>query len=88
MLGLKAASSEPSTFRRAMRPRLPWLFEPPGERVFGGFLFVVAMALAAPIPFILLKIARRDDGEVDLGFEDFVYVIGPGVEGDMLHDLE
>lgn len=35
---------------RALKPRLAWLFEPPGERLFGGWLFVVALALAAPIP--------------------------------------
>jgi hypothetical protein len=36
---------------RVLKPRLPWLFEPPGERLFGGWLFVVAVFLAAPIPF-------------------------------------
>ena len=36
---------------RVLKPRLSWLFEPPGERFFGLWLFVVALALAAPIPF-------------------------------------
>ncbi len=35
---------------RVLKPRLAWLFEPPGERLFGGWLFVVALALAVPIP--------------------------------------
>ena len=35
---------------RVLKPRLARLFEPPAERVFGGYLFVVALALAAPIP--------------------------------------
>lgn len=35
---------------RALKPRLAWLFEPRAERIFGAYLFVVALALAAPIP--------------------------------------
>jgi hypothetical protein len=43
-----------SVFRpieRALKPRLAWLFEPSAEQIFGAYLFVVALALAAPIPF-------------------------------------
>lgn len=35
---------------RALKPRLVWLFEPRAEHALGCYLFVVALALAAPIP--------------------------------------
>jgi hypothetical protein len=35
---------------RALKPRLARLFEPRAERILGCYLFVVALALAAPIP--------------------------------------
>lgn len=36
---------------RVIRPRHEWLFAPRAERLLGGFLFLVAIALFAPIPF-------------------------------------
>jgi hypothetical protein len=36
---------------RVVRPRHLWLFAPPAERFFGAFLFLVAVALFAPVPF-------------------------------------
>ena len=36
---------------RMLKPRLSGLFEPGPERLFGGFLFLVGLALFAPIPF-------------------------------------
>lgn len=35
---------------RMLKPRLTWLFAPRAERLFGCFLFLVGLALFAPIP--------------------------------------
>lgn len=36
---------------KVLRPRHEWLFAPPAERLLGAFLFLVSIALFAPIPF-------------------------------------
>ena len=37
---------------RIVRPRLPFILAPRAERLLGGFLFVVAVALFVPLPLI------------------------------------